>query len=117
MNQLPLLDLEQIKQVKVAREATIQERFEAFHSQNPQVYAAYRSLAFQLLGQGVKRYGISGLTEILRWQFALQTKGDSFRINNDYRSRYVRMLVKNHPELDGFFEFRQLRERNCEAQS
>lgn len=115
--QLPLLELEQITQVKVAREATIQERFESFHAANPQVYGALRSLAFQMLGNGVKQYGIKGLFEILRWQFALQTKGEPFRLCNDFTSRYARLLVKNNPELDGFFEMRQLRERGCEVQS
>ena len=118
MNQLQLLPLEELQQTtqpKVAREATIQERFEAFHAQNPQVYAAYRSVALQMVRSGVKQYGISGLTEILRWQFAIQTQGDSFKINNSFRSLYARMLAKNEPELEGFFELRCLRDRHAEA--
>lgn len=108
--QPPLIDFEPIKQPTVAREATIQERFEAFHRANPQVYAALRGLALQMLGNGVRQYGIKGLFEILRWQFALQTKGEPFKLCNDYTSRYARLLVNLNPELDGFFEFRSLRE-------
>lgn len=117
MNQLPLIELEQITRPKVAKSATIQERFEAFNRANPQVYAALQCLAMQMLSSGVRQYGIKGLFEILRWQFALQTKGSPFRLCNDFTSRYARLLVKNNPELDGFFEMRQLRERNCEVQS
>lgn len=110
MMQLPLFeDLVKTKKPKVSKGATIQQRFEAFHSANPHVYAALRSLAFQMLSNGVRQYGIKGLFEILRWQFALQTKGEPFKLCNDYTSRYARLLVKLNPQLDGFFELRELR--------
>ncbi len=113
--QPPLFDLPPTVQSKVAREATIQQRFEAFHRANPAVYGALRSLAFQMRGNGVKAYGIKGFFEILRWQFAIETKGKPFRLSNSFTSRYARLLVKLNPELDGFFEIRKLRERNCEV--
>lgn len=114
--QPPLLEgLQQTTQPKVSREATIQQRFEAFHKQNPHVYAALRSLAFQMRGNGVKAYGIKGLTERVRWEFSMQTKGETFKICNSYTSRYARLLIKNEPELRDFFELRELRERNCEV--
>lgn len=99
-----------------SREASIQERFEEFHRSNPQVYEAYRSVALQLVRSGVKHRGISALTEILRYDDAIQTHGAPFKICNSYRSRYARLLMKNEPALRGFFELRSLRERNCEVQ-
>lgn len=102
---------------KVSRGSTIQERFEAFHRANPHVYAAYRSAALQLVRQGITQYGIAGLTERLRWDYAIQTKGEPFKICNDFRSRYARLLAHNEPELKNFFEFRQLREKHCEVES
>ena len=108
--QPPLLEsLQQTTEPKVSKEATIQERFEAFHKSNPHVYAALRSLALQMLGSGVRQYGIKGLFEICRWQFALQTKGEPFRLCNTYSSRYARLLIDRNPELEGFFELRGLR--------
>lgn len=118
MNQLQLFpELTAITTPRMSRESTIQERFEAFHRANPQVYAAYRSAALQLVRQGIAHYGIAGLTERLRWDYAIQTKGEPFKICNDFRSRYARLLAQREPELKDFFEFRQLRERNCEAES
>jgi hypothetical protein len=108
--QPPLIEgLQQTTQPKVSKEATIQDRFEAFEKANPHVYAALRTLALQMLGNGVRQYGIKGLFEILRWQFALQTNGEPFRLCNDYTSRYARLLIERNPELDGFFELRELR--------
>ncbi|MCC6455179.1 MAG: hypothetical protein IT328_09580 [Caldilineaceae bacterium] len=109
--QPPLLEgLQATVQPKVAKEATIQERFESFHAHNPHVYAALRTLALQMLGNGVRAYGIKGLFEILRWQFSIQTGGkEEFRLSNDFTSRYARLLVELNPELDGFFTLRELR--------
>lgn len=109
--QLPLLEgLQPTVQPKVAKEATIQERFEAFEAANPHVYVALRTLAFQMLNAGVRAYGIKGLFEICRWQLSMQTNGkEEFRLCNSFSSRYARLLVERNPELDGFFELRSLR--------
>ena len=57
-----------------------------------------------------KRYGIGGLWERLRWHFHIeQGLGDDFKLNNDFRSRYARLLLEDHPELGAFFELRELR--------
>lgn len=108
--QAPLFgELQATVQPDVVREATIQERFEAFHSANPQVYFALRSLALRLVRNGVRKYGVKGLFERLRWEYAMQTQGESYKLCNDYSSRYARLLMEREPELAGFFEMRELR--------
>lgn len=120
MNQLTqpslLEGLTQTTQPKVARSATIQEHFESFHKHNPHVYAALKSLALQMLSNGVRRYGIKGLFEILRWQFSLQTNGEAFRLPNNFTSRYARLLIQQEPQLEGFFELCELREVKREVE-
>jgi hypothetical protein len=110
-----LFELTQIVRPTVSKQATIQQRFESFNKANPRVYAALKSLAIQMLNAGVKQYGIKGLFEILRWDFAIRTKGEPFRLSNDFTSRYARLLMEQEPELRDFFELRELRERNCEV--
>jgi len=89
--------------------ATIGERFEAFHAANPWVLTAYERLTADELRRGRSRVGIGMLTEVLRWHYGRQTTGDTFRINNNLRSRYVRLLLERHPEWAGVFETRELR--------
>lgn len=89
--------------------ATIQERFEAFHNANPDVYRALVRLSLEMKRAGRQRYGVKGLVEKLRWDFAIQTQGDDFKISNDYTSRYARLIMEQIPELDGFFATRPLR--------
>lgn len=87
---------------------TLQQRFESFHRANPAVYAALKRLALDMRRRGVRRYGIGGLFELLRWQYAMQTHGDDYALNNNWRSRYARLLMDEVPELRGFFEVREL---------
>ena len=87
---------------------SLEDQFYAFHAANPQVYAALRSLALSMRLRGVRRAGIGQLFEVLRWQYALQTNGGDFKLNNNYRSFYAHLLNRE-PELHDMFETRTLR--------
>jgi hypothetical protein len=88
---------------------TIEQRFRAFHAANPQVYRELRGMALGIRRRGTTRYGIAGLFEVLRYRYSIQTSGDSFKLNNDFRALYARMLMDSEPELAGFFETRERR--------
>ena len=88
---------------------TIQERFLDFHYLNGWVLDALERLTQDYLDRGHKRVGIGMLTEVLRWQYGRSTTGESFKLNNSYRSRYVRLMVQRHPEWDDVFEQRVLK--------
>jgi hypothetical protein len=90
------------------------DRFADFHAGNPDVYSELVSLARLARGRGLRRYGIGQLWEVLRWQRFMRTRDDNTRgakLNNDYRSRYARLIMDHEPDLDGFFETRRLRAR------
>lgn len=91
------------------RGRTIQERFELFDRAHPDIYALFRQYAYELLRAGRKRYGAKSIIERIRWHMATSGKQDEdWKINNVYTSRYVRKLVEEHPEFEGFFELRKL---------
>jgi hypothetical protein len=37
----------------------------------------------------------------------LSTRGDEFKLNNDYRAPYARLIMRREPDLDGLFETRR----------
>ncbi len=96
-------------QPEYRREMTIAERFEAFHAANPHIAAHLAQMALALRRQGRTRYGIKALVEALRFQYAVQTTGDDFKINNDFTAHYARLLMREHPALADFFETREIR--------
>lgn len=91
------------------KHATIQQAFESFDRANPWVYARLVRMARELQARGVKRYGIKSLFEVLRWQFHQQTTGSKWKLNNNFTSRYARLIEAGEPELRGFFEMRTLK--------
>jgi hypothetical protein len=86
--------------------STLAERFAAFHAANPYVFRALLQLALDTQDRGVRRWSINAAFEVLRWQYALQTQGDEYRLNNNYRAFYARMIMETAPRLRGFFETR-----------
>ena len=45
----------------------------------------------------------------MRFEHDLVTKGDPFKINNNYLSMLIRLLIYRCPEFDGWFELREIR--------
>lgn len=88
---------------------SIQEAFQRFHGNNPWVLESLEVLTRDYLARGHTQVGIGMLFEVLRWQYDRATTGDDFRLNNNYRSRYVRLLIARHPEWSDVFETRGLR--------
>lgn len=91
------------------KEFTIEEKFKAFHDENPKVYKQLEQMSWQLYNAGQNKIGIGMLFEVLRWRSMLRTTGDEYKLNNNYRSRYVRLLIDNNPEFDSLFERRSLK--------
>lgn len=88
--------------------ASIQERFESFHELNSWVLDALEDLTADYVARGRKRLGIKMLVEVLRWQYGRSTTGDEFKLNNNYSSRYVRLIQERHPEWAAVFHTREL---------
>ena len=84
----------------------IEEKFEAFHAENPEVYAELVRLARRVRGAGRTRYGIATLFEVMRYRRDIQTSGDVFKLNNNFRALYARKIMEENPELNGLFATR-----------
>lgn len=88
---------------------SIDKQFEAFHEANPQVYEALRTLALGAIRAGRTKIGAKALWERMRWDMWIATTEKAPRLNNNYCSRYARLLMLSEPELSGAFDIRTLR--------
>jgi hypothetical protein len=87
----------------------IQRAFLEFHRQNPEVYDHLVNLARRSRDRGFRKTGIGHLWEVMRWHVRLENVGEpDFKLNNNYRSRYARLIMAQEPDLRGFFELREL---------
>jgi len=98
--------------VELGMVSSIEEQFKDFHGANSHVYIELVRMARQLRENGQVAFGIGCLWEVLRWRAAMETDDPStdFKLNNNYRSRYARLIMAQEPDLDGFFSIRTLTE-------
>lgn len=80
--------------------------FQQFHEENPHVYTQLVALANQAYDRGRKKIGIGMLFEVMRWNHLISTSGDKFKLNNNHRAYYARLIMEDHPHLAGIFETR-----------
>lgn len=89
---------------------SIEEAFWTFHNANPDVYRRLVKLARDLVARGHRTIGIGMLFEVLRWHHAMTTVDteSSFKLNNNYRALYARLIMVREADLDGKFNTRRL---------
>jgi hypothetical protein len=88
---------------------SIERDFRAFDDRNPQVYAELCRLArLWVERRSLRHLGVATLYEVTRWNLALRTEGDSFKLNNNHRALYARKIMAHEPDLDGLFHTRKL---------
>lgn len=92
---------------------TIDQAFRAFHKANPQVYRMLVRYAREAKGRGRTRLGIGVLWERLRWYVGIETYDGTtaYKLNNNHRAAYARLIMAQEPDLADFFETRQLRSK------
>lgn len=90
-------------------DSSIQARFERFHSENPRVFGLFVQFAEQAKAAGRAKIGAKAIAERIRWEVAIATRGDGFKLNNVLVSRYARLIAKERPDLASLFEIRTLK--------
>lgn len=89
---------------------SLEVRFTDYCVANPHVLGELVKLAVEARRHGATRLGIAQLFEVLRWQTMIETSDpEGFKLNNDFRAPYARLIMQRVPELDGIFETRHSR--------
>ena len=86
----------------------IELEFKQFHADHPEVYMQLVKLARSWQANGSAKLGIATLFEVLRWNSHINTAKDGgYKLNNNYRALYARLIMKQEPDLTGLFELRE----------
>jgi hypothetical protein len=88
---------------------SIEARFWKFHAENPHIYELIVLYAREAKRAGFINYGIGSIFERIRWHVNMETiNHDGFKMSNDLRSRYARLVMRQEEDLKGFFRIRPL---------
>lgn len=90
----------------------IDERFAEFHREHPEVYIELVKLARVAKKQGFTKIGIRMLWEVARWNlFVIGGRQSTLKANDQFTSRYARLIMKQERDLRNIFRTRKLRAR------
>lgn len=84
-------------------------RWWRWHKENPHVYELFERFAFQAIAKGHKRLSAWLIVNRIRWETTVETKGEDFKISNDFIAYYARLFHALHPEHAGFFRTKALK--------
>jgi hypothetical protein len=92
-------------------EDRVARAFLVYHTAKPWVADRIEAMAVEYERAGHRR-SIGFFFEILRHEVFMESRDlDGFKLNNNFRSRYVRLLEQRRPELLGYFRKRRLHAR------
>lgn len=89
----------------------LEKAFWVFHKENPRVYRMLVQFARQwrsTMGPNAK-LGIKHLCERVRWETAIKTTDDTFKLNNNHTAFYARLIMDYNSDLEDIFRLRQQR--------
>ena len=88
---------------------SIRDGFDRFNKDNPDVFTAFEKEAFKAIHAGAKKISAKLIINVIRWRKFLNTTDDNFKINDAYQAYYARYFIAKHPQYNGIFEMRKLR--------
>lgn len=81
---------------------SIQSDFDKWDALNPHVFTLLVQYGHELLDAGWTKLSISLLVERVRWESAIRTTGDVFKVRNAFKAMYARKMSEL-PEFAGKF--------------
>lgn len=82
--------------------------FLKFHKENPAVWALYKKFAYEAHQAGHIRLSSEIILNRVRWETTIATNDKQFKINNNHKPFYARMLMhKEQFYFENFFAMRQ----------
>ena len=70
----------------------------------------FERFALDAIRQGHVQLSAWLIINRIRWEVAMETSGDDFKISNDFIAYYARLFHAYHPEHQGFFRTKKLKD-------
>jgi len=86
------------------------EAWWAWHKANPHVWYLFERFALEAAESGRKNFSHWLIVNRIRWETAINTTGDDFKIRNDFIAYYARLFMVMHPEHHGFFRIKRMKD-------
>lgn len=87
----------------------------AWHKANPHIYELFERFTKEAMSHGHKKLSAWLIVNRIRWETSVVTKGDYFKISNDFIAYYARLFMHYNPEHKGFFRTKTLKDERSDT--
>jgi hypothetical protein len=87
----------------------IKQKWWDWHKKNPHIWLEFQEQTHELIKSGVKKSSAWLVINKMRWDHAIKTSGDDFKISNDFIAYYARMFRAKNPDHQEFFTIKPLK--------
>jgi len=77
-----------------------------FHKANPHVLREIARVCLKVQRAGRRRWSVNAAFEVVRYNADVTTDHRVYKLNNNHRAFYARWIMRDFPELAGFFATR-----------
>lgn len=74
---------------------------------DPHVLREIIDVSLEMLDHGWRHWSIKAAFEVIRYNAAIRTSGRTYKLNNNHAAWFSRWIMRDVPELDGFFDTRE----------
>ena len=82
-------------------------KFIKYYFDNPSVWTLFKKYSEAALFAGRKRYSHVTIMELIRWNCEIEQGDAEFKVNNNNKALYARLLMRTDPRFNKFFEIRE----------
>ena len=79
----------------------------AFHQEHPHVLEQIAEVCLRVRRAGRAHWSINAAFEVVRYNATISKDGRTYKLNNNHRALFARWLMRDVPELAGFFSTRE----------
>lgn len=79
-----------------------------WHKANPDVWMLFERFSLEAINRGRKRISHWLIINRIRWETAIVTTGDDFKISNDYIAFYARLWKARYPQYADLFHTKRM---------
>jgi len=91
------------------------QRWWSWHKENPHVWTLFERFTLEAIDAGKQHSSAWLIVNRIRWENEIVTRGGEFKISNDFIAYYARLFHHYHPQHNGFFRTKTLKDERIAA--
>ena len=94
---------------KMLNESRLGRKWLKWHRSNPEFYRLFERYSLQAISRGHLRLSGWLIANRVRWESSIVTRGNDYKISNDFIALFTRLFMINNPKYLGFFKTKQMK--------